>query len=165
MCCWACILVFCPANVIGEMIGTIPGRAASAHFNVTVQSVPGGSWEPVFVLESESRNASASPANQGYFDHLDGWTSSWINIMLGQGNSGGVRLRVSRINGANITSAVARPVRSGATVRNIAGHTVEVSVPAAARFTLSLDGGLEDTDTGPNYKGAAIHTFSAFVNP
>eukprot|EP00937_MAST-01D_sp_MAST-1D-sp2_P006142 g6142.t1 len=86
--------------------------------------------------------------------------------MLGANNTGGVRLRVQRIDGSgSIKTATVRPVRSGARVVSIGEHGVEVLVPSPARFTLSVDGGLDETDTGPSYKGSPMHTFCAFVNP
>ena len=88
------------------------------------------------------------------------------NQMLTPRNTGGVRIRVTRLNGLPITHAAVYPARSGATVASITAQgAVEVLVPSAARFTLTLDGGLDDVDTGPNYAGPPIHTLSCFVNP
>lgn len=57
------------------------------------------------------------------------------------------------------------PQRSGATIIAIRGSSVEVLVPRPTQFTLTLDGGLDDVDTGPSYMGPPIHTFTAVVNP
>ena len=141
----------------------VPGRAASVHYAMEAQPASGeGAWQPVFVMESTAKNASS----QGYFDHINGFTSSWASVMLSPRNSGGVRVRVTRIVGPPIFRAAVYPARSGATVAAITVKgAVEVLVPRAARFTLTVDGGLDDVDTGPNYKGPPIHTFSCFINP
>ena len=154
-----------------HVVDDIPGRAASVHYSAAVLSVlPGGIWQPAFVFESTAKNKSADVRNQGYFDHLDGWTSSWVNIMLGQGSGSDddFRLRVTRLDGTAITAATVHPARSGASVVSINGTFAEVLIPAhavPAQFTLTLNGGMDDTDTGPSYKGVPVHTFSAFVNP
>jgi hypothetical protein len=57
------------------------------------------------------------------------------------------------------------PQRSGATIIAVTGNGVEVLVPRPTQFTLTLDGGMDDIDTGPSYKGPPIHTFTAVVNP
>jgi hypothetical protein len=62
-------------------------------------------------------------------------------------------------------SAGIHPQRSGATIVAITGNGVEVLVPRPTQFTLTLDGGLDDVDTGPSYKGPPMHTFTAVVNP
>lgn len=40
-----------------------------------------------------------------------------------------------------------------------------VSVAGPSQFTVDVDGGLDEVDTGPKYKGPPMHTFSVFVNP
>lgn len=57
------------------------------------------------------------------------------------------------------------PQRSGATILAITGNGVEVLVPRPTQFTVTMDGGMDDVDTGPSYTGPPIHTFTAVVNP
>jgi hypothetical protein len=149
-----------------SVVADIPGRARSRHYAVSAQAVGGeqGGWQRAFVLESTAKDV----ADAGYFSALNGFTNSWASVMLGQANTGGVRLRVSRLGdgaAATIKTAVVHPPRSGATVTAITDHGVEVLVPRPAQFTLTLDGGLDDVDTGPGYKGPPLHTFTAVVNP
>ena len=60
------------------VVSDVPGRAPSAHYAVEAQPASsGGTWQPVFVMESTAKNAST----QGYFDHLNGFTSSWASVV------------------------------------------------------------------------------------
>eukprot|EP00662_Eupelagonemidae_sp_cell21_P006691 gene6691-6383_t len=126
----------------------LPMLAAASGDDISAAA--GGDWQPVFVLESTAKTSSAE--NQGYFAHINGWTNSWASVELGPANRGGVRLRVTRVGDP-----------SGASVVSISGDMVEVLVPRPARFTLTLDGGLDDVDArGDSYAGPPVHTFCAF---
>ena len=158
-----------------SVVSDIPGRAASAHFAMSAmpaadESAAAG-WQKAFVLETTAKEAAGgeSAVNQGYFSHLNGFTNSWASVMLGPGStSGGALLHLSRLSGGPIKTAAIHPARSGATVVSIAGSSVTVRAPKAAQFTVMLDGGLDDVDTGPSFKvnrTNAIHTFTALVRP
>ena len=68
--------------------------------------------------------------------------------------------------GAPIAAARIHPVSSGAVVERIDPDGVVITVPGAARFAVDVDGGLDETDTGPSYHDQApIHTISVYVNP
>ena len=75
-----------------------------------------------------------------------------------------VQVLLQRI-GAPITAARIHPVSSGAVVESIGPEGVVIFVPDAARFAVDVDGGLDETDTGPGYAGAPIHTASVYYNP
>ena len=161
-----------PPDGIG-VVSAIPGRSPSRHYAVEVRDAAAASsapWQQSFVLETAQKpcgGADCSAANHGgYFKHLDGFSSSWTNVMLPQGRgTAGVRLRLSRIGGAAVSAAKIHPARANATVTSISGNGVELLITGPAQFTVTLDGGLDDVDTGPSYKGPPIHTFSAFINP
>ena len=111
--------------------------------------ISGAPWQQSFVLETVQKpcdSADCSGANHGgYFGHLDGFSSSWTNVMLPQGRgTAGVRLRLSRIGGAAVSAAKIHPARANATVTSISGNGVELLVTGPAQFTVTLDGGLDD---------------------
>jgi hypothetical protein len=92
-----------------SVVSDIPGRARSQHYAVSALAEGGeGGWQQAFVLES---TAKAIP-DAGYFSHLNGFTNSWASVMLGPANTAGVRLRVSRLGGAAITTASASPAKT-----------------------------------------------------
>ena len=175
-----------------RVIDGIPGRAPSAHYAAWVRpagSYPGdANWTQAFVLETTSQPDSQSVARGcGYFDHLDGWTASWLSVEMAAGPGGaGIEVRVQRLfapHGSTTTDiqyAAVHPVSSGATVLAARAHDDDVAgregfarlgVPAPARFTVDFDGGLDDVDTGPAYKPGGgssappMHTFSVFAEP
>lgn len=143
---------------------SIPGRANSTRYAASVrvsdgQTGEGGDWKEAFVLQTTAKNASRL-GGCGYFDHLNGWTASWLSLEI----SASVQVRISRLLQGPITYAAVHPASSGATVEiNDAGDAV-VTIPSAARFTVDFDGGLDQVDTGPQYRGDPLHTLSVFAN-
>lgn len=144
-----------------RVIPDIPGRPASSHFTASVRS-PGGGWRQAYVLQSSSRNASG-PAGCGYFAHLNGWSQSWLSFEL-LGDDGSVEVRVQR-SSSPISRAVVRPPSTSARVLGVDADGARILVSGAARFHVDVDGGLEETDTGPDYLGPPMHTFAVFAEP
>jgi hypothetical protein len=64
-----------------------------------------------------------------------------------------------------ITRAAVRPASAAARVLAIGADGVRLAVSANARFHLDVDGGLDTTDTGPDYAGPPMHTFEVFGEP
>ena len=150
-----------PAPPPFRVVGAIAGRAASTHYAASVRAAGSASWTAALVLQTTARNAS-SLHGCGYFGHLDGWSNSFVNLEL----SGPVEVRITRLTPAtktSIVSAVVRPASSGATASVVRGAAV-VAVQGESRFTVDFDGGMETTDTGPNYRGPPMHTFAVFAN-
>ena len=82
----------------------------------------------------------------GYFQHLNGWSASWLNVEVNEGTS--VQIRVKRINGEPITEARPHPLSAGVKVLSIGHEGVVLHVPGPARFMVDFDAGLDYTDTG-----------------
>lgn len=152
--------------------GAIPGRPASVHYSAWLKSAGQGQpWAPVYVAQTASGN-STGPGGAGYFSHLDGWTASWVSLELPPARAGprqgagGVLLRVQRRRGGPVTRARVHPASSGASVVAVDAKGALLSVPGPSRFTVDFDGGMDEVDTGPSYRGGPpVHTLSVFVNP
>ena len=142
-------------------IGSVPGRAASQHFSASIRAAgTPSSWQPLAVLETTARNASG-PGGCGYFSHLNNWTASWASFELGAGI---VEVVVQRTS-SPITRAVVRPQSASARVVSVDSAGVRIAISAAARIHLEVDGGMDETNTGPDYKGPPMHTMAIFAEP
>ena len=143
-----------------RIIQSIDGRPASSHFTASVRTA-GGGWSPAYVLQTTSRNASGA-GGCGYFGHLNNWTASWLSFELAPSTD--VEVLVQRTSAA-ITRAIVKPPSAAARVVAIGAEGARLLIHASARFHLDLDGGLDETNTGPDYHGGAVHTFSVFAEP
>ena len=144
------------------VVTDVPGRAPSAHF--AAQVLAAGAWTDVYVFETTARATIKSPSN-GYFAHLENWTTSWVSSQLPSG-SATLRLRVRRLGaGAPIATAAVHPASSGVTVADVtAAGVVELAAPRAARAAVDFDGAMDENDTGPGYAGPPVHAFAWFVD-
>ena len=152
-----------------RVVTNIPGRMPSNVYSAEVRASTSSAWVTSFVLQTIARNASHAKdmsggmGGCGYFQHLNGWSASWLNVEVDRGTS--VQVRVKRINGKPIVAARPHPASAGIKVLSISEEGVVLHVPGTSRFMVDFDAGLDYTDTGPNYKGPPIHTFGIFVNP
>ena len=145
-----------------SIVTDVPGRAPSARF--AAQVLYAGAWTDVYVFETTAKTSIASPHN-GYFQHLEGWTQSWVSSQLPRGGAP-LRLRVRRLGGgAPIAAAAVHPASSGVAVANVSSAgVVELVAPRAARAAVDFDGAMDEHDTGPAYSGPPVHAFAWFVD-
>ena len=163
--CWTLLLlgVLCVAQppLFPNVVVDVPGRPASSHFSADL--LFNGSWVQVYVFETIAKESEKAPNSNGYFSHIANWTASWVSSQL-LGNAP-LLLRVRRINGSPITSAIVHPASSGARVVNISAvEGVLITVNHPARIAVDFDGTMDSTDTGPSFSGPPRHTFCWFVD-
>jgi hypothetical protein len=135
-------------------------RGNSTQFAAWVRTKGSSAWTPAPVLQTTAKNKSVDVGGCGYFSHLSGWTASWISLEI----STAIEVRVQRLGGAPIGSAAVHPASSNASVVSVEAGASVIAVPEESRFVVDFDGTMDDTDTGPTYKGRPIHTFSVFAN-
>jgi hypothetical protein len=131
----------------------VPGLAASEHYSVRVRTI-GGEWQSAFTWQTACKKEA------GYFEHLEGWTHTYVNFET----SGAVEVEIARMKGEPIRSAVVHPKRksSACTVKN--GKAL-VRLDKPCLVAVDIDGQMDGQDTGKGYKGPPIHTISLFANP
>ncbi|MCA1962937.1 MAG: hypothetical protein LDL31_03210 [Prosthecobacter sp.] len=131
----------------------VPGLAASEHYTVRIRQ-PGGDWQSAFAWQTACKKEA------GYFEHLEGWTHTYVNFET----SGAVEVEISRVNSQPIRSAVVHPKHktSASTVKD--GKAI-VKLEKPCLVAVDIDGQMDSQDTGKGYKGPPIHTISLFANP
>jgi hypothetical protein len=114
----------------------------------------------VYVFESIAKNSTKD--TNGYFSHLNGWTSSWVSSQIADEK---LMLRVKRADGPAFQYAAIHPETSDVQMEavNDAGW-MTFSTTRSARVVIDFDGTMDETDTGPGYNGPPIHTFCWFVD-
>lgn len=146
-----------------SIVRDVPGRPPSTHF-VAQTSIATGAWSDVYVFESIAKNSTNGKVTNGYFSHLNGWTSSWVSSQIAPGEK--LMLRVKRSSGGPAFQyAAVHPENAGVETESIddAGW-MTFSVKNSAQVVIDFDGGMDKTDTGPSYAGPAIHTFCWFID-
>jgi len=145
----------------------VPGVKASPRFATKVIHDQWSTTLMTFYAESKAAAENVSECN-GYFSHLDHWTNSWVNFEFKEDDSGQyepVMLEVSRLYGGKaIRSAKITPERGDVTVQ-VKNGKAYVTMLQPCQIVLDINGRMETTDTGPSYKGDAIHTYSILGNP
>lgn len=160
-----------------SIITDVPGRPKSTHFVAQVSAAAGqaaGTWEDVYVFESIAKNSTnnnnGGMATNGYFSHLNGWTSSWVSsqIETKNGENSKLMLRIKRAGGGPaFRYAAIHPENAGVQqIENAGGDTgwMTFSTTGNAQVVIDFDGTMDETDTGPSYAGPPIHTFCWFVD-
>ena len=158
-----CLLASVAAASSFNALSSVPGRAASLHFSASIRAAgTNASWQTLAVLETMAKDASG-PGGCGYFAHLNNWTASWASFELGADGKE-VEVLVQRAS-SPITKAVVKPESASARVVSIDSTGVRIAVYASARFHLEVDGGMDETNTGPDYTGPPMHTMAIFAEP
>ena len=158
-----CFLASAAAVSSFKAPSSVPGRPVSLRFSASMKAAGTDStWQPLAVLETTAKNSSG-PGGCGYFSHLNNWTASWASFELGADGKE-VEVLVQRAS-SPITKAVVRPDSASARVVSIDSTGVRIAVSASARFHLAVDGGLDETNTGPDYTGPPMHTMAIFAEP
>ena len=142
-----------------RVFNNIAGRDASTHYTAKVRKAGTSSWSPAMVLETVSTGNGKGCG--GYFDHLDGWTQSWLSLEVNEVDE--IEIMIQRIS-SPIESASLVPATTGAVVKSVSPDGVIVSLTTMAQVYLSVDGGMNDVDTGPDFTGE-MHTMNIFANP
>lgn len=149
-------------DLFPEVVLDVPGRPPSTHF--TAELYYNSTWTPIYVFETISQPSLRNPSN-GYFQHLQNWSSSWVSSQLPSAPGSILMLRVRRVGGRAITTAVVHPVSSGAKVVNISAEDgVLLSLDHPGRLVVDMDGEMDATDTSQDYTGPPRHTFCWFVD-
>lgn len=136
---------------------TIPGRDSSDQYSCRVRMVCSNDWHEAFVGQTVSQPSG----NNGYIEHLEGWSASWASFEF---ENTEVVVEVSKVNGSPITSAMVRPegFASPALIENGKAY---ITFSSHTNVNVDIDGQLEDQYTGMFYDGPPIHTISLFGNP
>ena len=137
----------------------VPGLAASEHYTVRVRAnIEGSPWQSAFAWETRCKTIEKN--TDGYFEHLAGWTHTYVNIET----TGAVQFEVARVNGQPIQTAVVRPQRkaSSCTVKDGKAY---ITLDKPCLVAVDIDGQMDERNTGKGYKGGPIHTISLFANP
>ena len=137
----------------------VPGLAASEHYKVRVRAAAEGSeWQSAFAFETTCK--AAANLKEGYFDHLAGWSHTYVNFET----TGAVEIEIARANGQPIRSAAVHPLRK-ASACSIKNGKAIVRLDQPCLVAVDIDGQMDTQDTGKGYKGPPIHTISLFANP
>jgi hypothetical protein len=162
--CWLSVVALSlqAPELFPEVVVDVPGRPPSAHFSAELFF--NSTWTPLYVFETTAQPSISSPHN-GYFSHLENWTSSWVSSQLPSAPGSSLLLRVKRVGGDPISTAIIHPFSSGAKVLNItAEEGVVLFLDHPARVVVDMDGTMDATDTSQDYNGPPRHTFSWFVD-
>lgn len=136
----------------------VPGLAASAHFRVRVRATIDEEWQRAFAWETVCKTVAKD--EDGYFDHLAGWTHTYVNFET----SGAVEIEIERADGMPIRSAVVHPKRKASRCLVKEGKAI-VRLENPCLVAVDIDGAMDTQDTGKGYKGPPVHTISIFANP
>ncbi len=131
----------------------VPGLAASSHYTVRVRPI-GGDWRSAFAWQTECKT------EEGYFDHLAGWTNTYVNFET----SAAVEVEIARADGQPIRTAAVHPQRQSSAC-DIKDGKALVKLEKPCLVAVDIDGQMDGQDTGMGYKGPPIHTISLFANP
>jgi len=149
-----------------RVVTKIGARPASTHYSASVRSVGDKEWKKSLVMQVTAKKACAQNdkdcENCGYFAKLNDWTQSFTNFELDE--KGEVEVLVQRL-GKPIKRARVHPAKSGAKVYKITPQGVVIRLTKNARFHVDVDGGFDETDTGPSYHGKPMHSMAVFANP
>lgn len=104
--------------------------------------------------------------NSGYFQSLEGWTSSWVSLEVGSAVT--IEIEVTKLydNGIIRSAAVLPAHKGGAIVQN--GKAL-ITFSGPQQLTVDVDRMMLETDTGnsdliPANKHV-VHSFTVFANP
>lgn len=138
----------------------VPGLAASDKYATRVLSSVGN--QELFTFYSVAQKAALNVQEcNGYFSHLNGWTHSWVTMEIPEGGYP-VTIEVSKLFVGPITAAKIMP--EGSTSMEITGGKALVTIYKACQVNLDVDLQFASTNTGPEYEGHPMHTFSIFAN-
>ncbi|MFC1761105.1 Ig-like domain-containing protein [Planctomycetota bacterium] len=143
---------------------TIPGRGPSDQYICRLRQVGRSTWQDAFVLQTICKhNSKDDPggSDNGYFQHLDGWSASWISFEF---EATAVEVEIAKANGGSIQKAMVRPVAS-AHAATIKDGKAYITIDNPANLNVDINGQMEDRYTGHGYKGPPVHTISIFANP
>ena len=149
------------AHAADEMVvyPTVPGLAASEHYQVRVRSASDGNeWLSAFAWETICKTIEKK--TDAYFYTLAGWTHTYVNFET----SGAVEIEITRVNGQPIHTAAVHPQRK-ASACSVKDGKVLVRLDKPCLVAVDIDGQMDAQDTGKGYKGPPIHTISLFANP
>ncbi len=138
---------------------SVPGLAASEHYQVRVRSASEGSeWQRAFAWETVCKTIEKK--SDAYFDSLAGWTHTYVNFET----TGAVEIEIARANGEPIHTAAVHPQRK-ASACSVKDGKALVRLDKPCLVAVDIDGQMDAQDTGKGYKGPPIHTISIFANP
>ncbi len=138
---------------------SVPGLDASAHYKVRVRAMTAGSeWQSAFAFQTSCKVIEKN--TDGYFDHLAGWTHTYVNFET----TGGVEIEIDRVNGQPIRTAAVHPRRKASACTIVNGKAI-VRLDQACLVAVDIDGQMDSQDTGKGYRGSPLHTISLFANP
>ena len=155
------------ANNALSVYGPVPGLAASPYYSVQVREEEAHTWLDTFLLLTECTTEKFCNTT-GYYEHLGGWTNSYVNFEMEEELS--VEVKITKLYGDPVTKAVVRPETAGNSCKIVDGEVIVV-ISKPALFTVDINGQMEDQDTGrlPDnrdvYSGPPIHTLTIFANP
>jgi hypothetical protein len=137
----------------------VPGLPASTHYALRVRAAGRGQpWQPAFAWQTSCPDRKGN--NEGYFDHLAGWTHTSVNFET----SGAVEVEIARADGKPIRRAAVHP-RRHAPAAAVADGKALITLNKPCQVAVDIDGQMDGQDTGKGYRGPPIHTVSIFANP
>ncbi len=165
---WVCILLVCgaaplPAAEPGAdgllVYPAVPGLTPSTHYVLRVRPAGGDQpWQPAFAWLTRCQDQVGN--NERYFDHLAGWTHTYVNFETAVA----VVVEIGCADGTPIRRAAAHPRRRVRTVSVVNGKAL-ITLDEPCQVAVDIDGQMDAQDTGKGYKGPPIHTVSIFANP
>lgn len=153
-------------NLVGP--ADVPGLDASTEFAVKVVE-PADAASDLFTFHSWSKPPSPFTSSgdcNGYFAHLEGWTASWVNLEMRTDASGDfvpVVLEVTRMHNGTITDGSLVP--DGNSQIRFQDGKAYIKLFAPTQVNVDINRQFELTDTGPDYEGEPMHSFTVFANP
>lgn len=154
-----------PSQSPFRVFTSIPGRQASTHYTAKVRASGTSTWSDAMVLQSTARHSCPKDDRNcescGYFSATNGFSQSWLTLEIDESTP--VEILVQR-SSSPISEARVVPA-SSATVISIGSEGVIIRLSGDQRFHVDVDGGFDQTDTGPEYTGGPMHTMAIFANP
>jgi hypothetical protein len=133
----------------------------SRQYKVRVrEDRPGSPWKDAYAMRTISKTAQPGQSNKAYFQHLAGWTHTYVNFET----TTDVIVEITDAVGYKIESAVVHPQEKGSATVDKLGRAY-VNLKKDSLVAVDIDGQMDKQDTGMGYKGDAIHTISIFANP
>jgi len=164
------------SSLLAQSLSVYPpvdGLAQSEYYSFRIRQVGSSSWLTPFAWIT--RCVESTPENDDskyYSQWIGSWSNTYINFEMA--NSTQVEIEITKIDGSDITKAVAHP-QDKVISCSVSGGKAYVVIDDPALFTVDINGQMDDQNTGRQtasgwgddalYSGDPIHTLTIFANP
>ncbi len=153
----------------------VPGLAPSEFYTVKVRSAAtNNEWVECYANITRSLYNRLEPGvpivsnkKEHYYPTVADWSHTYSNIEMSRGSLVEVQISAKngfKIKGSNFVSANAHPVQK-ASKPTVVDNIVYFTVSNPGQIVIDINGQMDETNTGPGYVGAPVHTVALYANP